>query len=73
FDVALDEGALTSDKFVFGDGAVAADSDDHFLYDTADGSLYFDADGSGSDEAPVLVAMLDGIPALEADDIVVIA
>ena len=73
FDVALDEGALSSDKFVFGDGAVAADSDDYFLYDTADGSLYFDADGSGSDATPVLVATLDGIPALEADDIVVIA
>jgi Ca2+-binding RTX toxin-like protein len=73
FDVALDEGALSSDKFVFGDGAVAADSDDYFLYDTVDGRLYFDADGSGSDAAPVLVATLDGIPALEADDIVVIA
>jgi Ca2+-binding RTX toxin-like protein len=73
FDVALDEGALSSDKFLFGDGVVASDSDDYFLYDTADGSLYFDADGSGSDAAPVLVASLDGIPTLEADDIVVIA
>lgn len=45
---SLTAGTLSTENFVSGSGAVARDSNDHFIYDTADGKLYFDADGSGS-------------------------
>ncbi len=48
----------------------AQDADDRLIYNTTTGDLYYDADGSGSDAA-LLVAMLEGAPALSASDITV--
>jgi Ca2+-binding RTX toxin-like protein len=42
-----------------------------FLFDTDDGSLLWDADGTGSDPG-VLIATLSNLPALTASDIVVV-
>jgi len=47
------------------------DSTDRLVYDTSTGSLYYDADGSGTG-ASVLIATFAGIPALSASDITVI-
>ena len=58
--------------FKAGDGVLAQDADDHLLYDTADGSLYYDADGSGAGAA-VKFAMLTNTPELTAADFTLIA
>jgi Ca2+-binding RTX toxin-like protein len=41
-----------------------------FLYDTDDGSLFWDADGTGSETA-ILVATFSSLPSLAASDFVV--
>jgi Ca2+-binding RTX toxin-like protein len=66
-------GAVTLDATHFRAGAhvTAQDGDDHVLYDTASGNLYYDADGSGFDAA-ILVASLAGMPAITAADILVV-
>jgi Ca2+-binding RTX toxin-like protein len=65
--------AVTLDATHFRAGAhvTAQDGDDHVLYDTASGNLYYDADGSGFDAA-ILVASLAGMPAITAADILVV-
>jgi Ca2+-binding RTX toxin-like protein len=49
--------ALTIDEFVANAGGNAVDANDFILYDTATGSLYYDADGNGAG-AKVLFAQL---------------
>jgi Ca2+-binding RTX toxin-like protein len=44
--------------------------EDHFVYDTMSGALYYDADGAGAGAA-VQVATLTGAPALQASDLLV--
>jgi len=59
FDSTAGETALT-----------AADSASrHFLYDTATGNLFYDADGIGTARAAVQFATLTGAPALAASDL----
>jgi Ca2+-binding RTX toxin-like protein len=47
------------------------DSNDRVIYNSSTGSLYYDADGSGSGAAQ-LIATLTGLPGVAAGDIVVI-
>lgn len=49
-------------------GTAALDETDHFLYDSATGNLFYDADGSGSGAA-VQFATLTGAPTLVASDL----
>ena len=51
-------GALSGANFAANSGGNAADGDDRVLFDTATGSLYYDADGSGAG-AKVLFAQID--------------
>ncbi len=62
-------GAL--DAAVFVAGTAAADADDRIVYDAATGRLYFDADGNGV-TAQILIASLDGNPAVTAADLFVL-
>jgi Ca2+-binding RTX toxin-like protein len=67
-------GALTgnfADEFVKGPGVEALGADDYLLYDTSTGQLYYDADGSRTDDAPHLLATLQGAPNLTAGDLLV--
>ena len=50
---------------------MALDANDFLLYDTNDGSLYYDADGNGSG-ARVEFVSLTGIPALTAADFAIV-
>ena len=57
-------GALTASEFVSGAGlAVGQDASDRVVYNTTDGALYYDADGSGAGAA-VLLATFTGAPEL---------
>ena len=47
----LSSGLVSADSFVTGAGAKALDSNDHFIFDTAQGLLMFDADGAGEEKA----------------------
>ena len=65
-------GALAVASFHSAAGATGgADPAHRVVYDTADGKLYYDADGDGA-AAALLVATLQGAPALSAADILVI-
>jgi Ca2+-binding RTX toxin-like protein len=66
---ALSAGALDQDNFAL--GPVAGDANDFVLYDAASGSLYYDADAQGGDDA-VLVANLNGNPDLYVNDFFII-
>jgi len=52
-------------------GATAADASYRLIYNSANGQLFFDSDGTGA-QAQVLIATLTGAPALAATDFVVI-
>lgn len=71
FSAYKTSGVDLTDDFVSGYGAYALDKSDHFIYDKNDGSLYYDADGSGK-KAAVLIAVLYGTPTLSANDLEII-
>jgi Ca2+-binding RTX toxin-like protein len=64
--------AFNDDRFFAGDGATSGqDREDRVIYDTSEGRLYYDADGSGGGMAQ-LIATLEGNVAIQATDITVI-
>ncbi|WP_020186349.1 calcium-binding protein [Methylopila sp. 73B] len=65
---ALGVGALAAGSFVL--GSIALDADDHILYDSSTGSLFYDADGVGG-SAALLFATLTSSPSLSAADFLV--
>jgi hypothetical protein len=74
FGISVDEGPLSSDYFVSGSGATAADANDYFLFDTDTDELWFDADGDGLGESPVLIATFNfDSGTLTSGDILIIA
>ena len=61
-------GALTVDMFISGAGlTAAADANDHLIYNTGNGGLFYDADGIGG-VAAVRIANLSGAPVLGFTD-----
>lgn len=70
---ALAVGALPAAAFGSGAGVAAArDSSDRILYNTTDGNLYYDPDGSGG-LASKLFGTLAGTPGITAADFLVVA
>ncbi|SDJ05559.1 hypothetical protein [Salipiger marinus] len=65
----LEVGPLAAGALQF--GTVAQGAEDRLIYDRASGSLYFDADGTGSADA-VLFAMLDSRPLITAADVEIV-
>jgi Ca2+-binding RTX toxin-like protein len=73
FGLAAAPGALAAGLFVANNAGIAtAAGSGQFAYSTTSGRLYWDADGAGGD-ARVLIAVLNGQPALSASDFEVIA
>ena len=62
-------GSLSANFFRVGTGA--GDANDHIIYNSATGQLFYDADGSGAG-AQVLFAQLAGAPTLAANDFQII-
>lgn len=58
--------AIPASAFVA--GTAATNAAQHFIYDEASGSLYYDSDGTGG-ASQTLVAMFTGLPHLTASDI----
>jgi Ca2+-binding RTX toxin-like protein len=70
FGGGLAPGALAADQFVSGSDPLPVGGQGVFLYDTADGTLSWDADGDGGN-APVTIAILLNQPALSASDFLI--
>jgi Ca2+-binding RTX toxin-like protein len=66
---ALSDGALPASAFVA--GTAALDADDRILFNAADGSVYYDSDGSGAGAA-LLVAYVPVGQVLTAADFIVV-
>ena len=64
----LSSGMVSLDSLVQGAGARALDTNDYFIYDTAQMALYVDPDGSGPGAALMAVHLLN-TPRLTADDL----
>ncbi|WP_305038528.1 Ig-like domain-containing protein [Halomonas alkalisoli] len=60
-------GSLDVDRLVVGAAPSATESHGQFLYDTSNGQLSWDQDGTGT-EAPILLAELVGVPTLTNSD-----
>lgn len=66
FDEYRRPGPVSADDFVL--GTAAHDKSDHFIYDKETGNLFYDPDGSGSEDK-ILMATLDNKANLSASDI----
>jgi Ca2+-binding RTX toxin-like protein len=70
---ALAAGALPPGRFHSVPGATDAnDATDRIIYDSANGNLYYDADGNGELSSSVLFATLTTHPAITAADFFIV-
>jgi Ca2+-binding RTX toxin-like protein len=72
FGAGLQAGALSDDMFAANSTGVARDANDRFVYNTTNGVLYFDSNGSASG-GRVAIATLAGVPQLTASDFTIVA
>lgn len=61
---------LAAEQFVV--GTAATDADDRFIYNSSNGHLFYDADGTGAN-GQIVVAKLENIPSLSNTDIAIVA
>lgn len=66
----LSEGKFPMASFLASKNGHAADADDHFLYNTTNGNLSYDADGKGGDKAELLATFLHH-PGITAADFII--
>ncbi|WP_413175482.1 FG-GAP-like repeat-containing protein [Anabaena azotica] len=73
FSNALSIGTLASSAFLSGAGiTTASDTFQRLIYNSTNGALFFDADGSVNAFSAIQIATLSGVPALTAASITVI-
>ncbi|MBD2204484.1 beta strand repeat-containing protein [Calothrix sp. FACHB-168] len=73
FGGGLAVGTLSAALFISGAGVSAAtNASQRFIYNSTNGSLFFDADGNGSSFATTQIAILSGAAALSNSNIVVV-
>lgn len=68
----LKTGILADNRFASNATGVASTTKQRFIFNTANGILYYDADGTGDDSA-VALATLTGITSLSAGDLLITA
>ena len=59
---------FAANQLHIGSGHTATTADQRFLFDTANQTLYFDADGSALTDTAVAVAVLQGVVTLDISD-----
>jgi Ca2+-binding RTX toxin-like protein len=69
FSAAGAPGALSADAFYA--GAAAHDASDRIIYNSSNGNLYYDADGSGPTAAILFAHVAEGTPLTSADFVIV--
>jgi Ca2+-binding RTX toxin-like protein len=63
-------GAVTSAQFVQGAGLTnGQDAADRLVFNTSNSTLYYDADGSGTSQSGVSIAVLSGVTSLSVSDL----
>jgi len=67
------QGALDASLFEINNRGIATEADTRFIYEADQGRLWWDADGSGGGDAPVVIAVLTDAPHLSASDFLVVA
>ncbi|WP_426954226.1 beta strand repeat-containing protein [Muricoccus radiodurans] len=72
FGGGLSAGSLAVGQFAANTTGLAGDADDRFIYNTATGALFYDANGTGAGGA-VQIATLTAMPALSASDFSIVA
>lgn len=70
FETDLSLGEISADQFVI--GAAATSADNRFVYNSGNGVLSFDADGSGTEFGQVQIARLASAPTLSSSDISIV-
>jgi Ca2+-binding RTX toxin-like protein len=63
---------LDPDQFISNENGRARDAEDRFVYKTSTGELFFDADGSGTGAAILIVEFRNPLPTLSADDFLIV-
>lgn len=64
---ALSAGALDANQFHSNTTGLAEDANDRIIYDSSNGQVYYDADGTGSAEAVLFVTLTSGLTLDEED------
>jgi len=72
FGGGLVAGGLDPNAFATNATGKPTDSADRFVYDTSNGNLYFDADGSGHGSGRELVAKFTGAATMHASDFLIV-
>ena len=73
FDIAHNAiGSLASGQILNTTNSAATTASQRLIFDTDDKILYYDADGNGSNAAPIAIAKINGLAAISASDFMVV-
>ena len=72
FGGGLSAGALSALQFVTNATGVAGDSNDRFIFNTSNNTLYFDVDGTGRSAAVAIAVFAGTAPGLTAADFLIV-
>ena len=72
FGGGLAAGTLSASQFVTNATGLAGDSNDRFIFNTANSTLYFDSDGTGTSAAVAVAVFTGTAPGLTAADFLIV-
>lgn len=72
FGTSVSLGTLSASAFVTNTTGAAGDSNDRFIFNTANNTLYFDSDGTGRTAAVAVAVFTGSAPGLTASDFLIV-
>lgn len=72
FGGGLSAGVLSASQFVTNTTGAAGDSNDRFIFNTANSTLYYDSDGTGRNSAVAIAVFAGTAPGLTAADFLIV-